>query len=241
MDRIMVVAAGSDWVNPCGGVRWRTLANGSIEVEGQGVPIWAPGSPQFKYLNQTWLNWRAHFEAAARKYGIPPSWLVAIATMETGLWSGNPKQQATIGSFDGSIGIMQPLTIVSSIYGYSSADRADPAKNIDMGSHLIFDDSRTTNGKIGGFPVVAAMFNGGASKGGCNPGNDVFNLKGYRGPPGARWPTAVYASNAIRYQNAAVLTLRTDQQVASTSAGMLVGGALALGLGSLAGFFALKH
>ncbi len=198
-----MTVAVSQWVNPCGGLLWRTLGDGRIEVQGQGMPSWAPSSAQRKYLVQTWQNWKPIFQATAQRYGLPASWLVAIATMESGLWSGNPTQQATIGSFDGSIGIMQPLTLVSSMYGYSSADRADPAKNIDMGSHLIADNAKTKNGQLGGFPVVAAMFNGGSGSGGCNPGNDVFNLKGYHGPGGS-WPTAVYASNAIRYQNTAV-------------------------------------
>lgn len=236
MGSIMVVAA-SGWVNPCGGTKWRTLSDGRVEIEGQGIPVWPEGSPQRRYLVQTFANWKTLFESVANKYQLPVSWLVAIATMETGLWSGNAQKQATIGSFDGSVGIMQPLIVVAQQYGYSSADRADPAKNIDMCSHLIADNARTVNGRAGGFPVVAAMFNGGQSRGGCNPGNDQFNLKGYHGPGGS-WKTAIYATDAIRHQNTAVL-LRMN--ASSSKAGLLFGGALALGLGALAGFFTMKH
>lgn len=222
----------NQWVNPCGGLPWRTLADGRIEVQGQGVPNWAPASSQRKYLVQTWTNWKPAFEAAAKKFGLQASWLVAIATMETGLWSGKPAQQATIASEDGygSIGVMQPLVMVATMYGYQPAERADPAKNIDMGAHLLYDDWRTKNGQAGGFPVVAAMFNGGAGSGGCNPGNDVFNLKGYRGPG---WPTAVYASNAIRYQNTA-RELGIGASAASGSLTYALAGAALVAVGALA-------
>lgn len=221
------------WVNPCGGVRWRELSDGRIEVEGHGVPNWPVGSAQRKYLTQTWLNWRAHFEAASRKHGLPAHWLAAIATMETGLWSGNPAKQASITSEDGygSVGVMQPLAMVATLYGYKPDDRYDPAKNIDMCTRLLVANLKTKNGQLGRFPVIAAMFNGGASGGGCNPGNDIYNLKGYRAPG---WPSAVYAGNSIRYNNAAV-ELGIGRGASSTSAAVYaLGGILAVGVVALA-------
>jgi soluble lytic murein transglycosylase-like protein len=217
----------TDWVNPCGGTRWRTLDDGAIEVEGQGVPMYAADSSNTKYLSQTWANWKPHFQTTAKKFGLPVSWLVAIATMETGMWSGNPQKQATIlgGDGTGSLGIMQPLPSVSAMYGYQQSQVADPGNNIDVGGHVILAALKTANGQAGGFPVVAAMYNGGASRGGCNVGNDEFNLKGYGGR---------YVGPAIRYQNAAIRLLKVNAAsgnlLMSFSLGLLATGGLAVGM-----------
>lgn len=214
----------TDWVNPCGGTRWRTLSDGAIEVEGQGVPMYPADSAYIKYLAQTWNNWRSEFRSTASKFKLPVSWLVAIATMETGMWSGNPQKQATILGSDGtgSLGIMQPLPSVSGMYGYKQSEVAIPANNIDVGGHVITAAARTQNGQAGGFPVVAAQYNGGGSRGGCNVGNDEFNLKGYGGR---------YVGPAIRYQNAAVRLLKVNEPslLLAFSFGILAAGSIAAG------------
>lgn len=46
------------WVfNKCGGARFRTHPDFRVEVEGRGVETFAPGSPNYKLLAQTWKNW----------------------------------------------------------------------------------------------------------------------------------------------------------------------------------------
>lgn len=147
------------WItNPCNGANWRELPDGKIEVAGVGVPEHSPTSAQGKNFIRMWTAWRPHFEAAAKKYGLPVRWIVAIATLETGGYS--TAKQATIMSADGfsSIGIMQPIPMVATMYGYSLQDRFDPAKNIDMGAHLLFDNSKRSSR---GLPAIASYYNAG--------------------------------------------------------------------------------
>jgi len=189
-------ALGQDsfgWLNPCGGMRWRTNADGRIELEDGSVPEYAPGSVGYKQVEQTWNNFSGEFENAAYDVDLPIEWLVGIATSETGFLSGNKEKQRTVESQDGysSIGVMQPLPSVARIYGYSADDRFDAQKNIEIGAKVLQSNNLRTSG---GFPVVAAMYNGGQGRGGCNIGNDVFNLKGYRG---------AYVTGAIKNMNTA--------------------------------------
>lgn len=213
-----VIQLTSDWVNPCGGKKWRTLPSGAIEVEGEGVPVFAPTSADHKYLTQTWNNWKSQFASSAARFGVPATWLLAAATQETGLWSNNPQRQASITSGDayGSIGIMQPLPSTATMLGYSAADRYDPQLNIDMGAKLMARQADAS-----GFPTVAAKYNAGHA---CNPGNDRFNMAGYKG---------AYVSNVIRYNNTAVaLGLGAAQPtLASTLGWSLLGAGAVLGIG----------
>lgn len=162
-----------DWVvNPCGGVPWRTLADGKVEIQGLGVPEYAPTSSQAKMLLQTWANWKPLFQAAAKRYGIPARWIAATATMETGGWAVHPDQQRTITSSDGflSVGIMQPIASVATMYGYDPAERTDPAKNVDMGSHLLADNTKRAG--VLGAVAMASYYNAGHL---CPNANNLAN------------------------------------------------------------------
>jgi len=213
-----VIALSSAWVNPCGGKRWRTLPSGAIEVEGEGVPVYPPGSLEHKYLTQTWANWAPQFESSAARFGVPVTWLLAAATQETGLWSNNPAKQASITSGDayGSIGIMQPIPSTAVMLGYSAADRYDPQLNIDMGAKLMGKQLDAN-----GFPTVAAKYNSGGT---CRTGNDRFNLRGYKGQ---------YVGNVLRYNNAAVALGigGAKSTLASTLGWSLFGAVAVLGVG----------
>jgi len=219
----MAVLASSQWVNPCGGKRWRTLSNGAIEVEGEGVPVYSPTSLEHKYLTQTWNNWAPQFESSAARFGVPVTWILAAATQETGLWSNNPQRQATISSQDGysSIGIMQPIPSTATMLGYNPADRSDPQLNIDMGAKLL---AKLVPIYPAGFPMIAAKYN---ARSVCNPGNDRFNLGGHKGQ---------YVSNVIRYNNTA-LALGIG---ASSRSAWLWGVGSALGV-LVVGLVALRH
>lgn len=187
----------AEYTNPCGGVKWRTLSDGRIELEDGTTPAFGLTSAEAKQLLLTWQNWSSEFRGASERLGLPVEWLVAIAAMETGGYAANKEKQRTIGSFDGSIGIMQPLALVAHMFGYTSEDRYDAYKNIDMSSRLLRSNALTKNGAHG-FPVVAAMFNGGQGNGGCNTGNDKFNLKG------TSLRKTRYATDAIKYLNTAI-------------------------------------
>lgn len=179
------------WVNPCGGLFWRTLADGRIEIQGGGTPEYPPDSAAFKNLALTWKNWAPEFQSAAKRFGVPVGWLVSIANAETGFVAHNKDLQRTIPSSDGygSIGIMQPLAMVAQMYGYNPAARSNPQTNIDIGARLLADNARKNPS---GFPAVAAMYNSGKV---CKPGNDAFNLAGHQGK---------YATTAIRGLNTAI-------------------------------------
>jgi soluble lytic murein transglycosylase-like protein len=228
----MVVAA-SGWTNPCGGAKWRSLPDGRFEIEGQGILDCAPGSVCEKNVLQTYRNWEPAFQAVAKRHGIPVSWLVALATNETGFLSSKPDQQRTVASSDGygSIGIMQPLPGEVTRLGFSLADRTDPEKNIEIGARILKEGLVRTKGD---FPAASVLYNAGhlcPTQSNLQKGNynAALNVAGYKG---------VYLPSAVRHNNTAV---RLGVNASASRAGMLVGGALALGLGALAGFFAMKH
>lgn len=218
-----------DFVNPCGGMRWRTLSDGRIQLEDGLIPEFAPDSPTFENLRLTWENWAPEFRAAARAEGVkvPVGWLVAIANNETGFLAKNPELQSRIASSDGfgSIGIMQPLAMNARELGYDPDDRYDPYLNIEMGAKELTRGFERPNGQAGGFPVVAAMFNGGPGGGGCKMGNDVFNLKGHKGK---------YATMAIKGLNSAIAYLPLEAGVSRAAIGMGLG---LMGIGVAAAYY----
>jgi hypothetical protein len=213
------------YINPCGGRKWRTLEDGRIEIEGQGVPMYELGSGSFENVRRTWENWKSEFRSSARRLDVPLGWLVAIAAAETGFVSEDKELQARIVSADGyaSVGIMQPLASVAIQHGYKATDRYDPQLNIDIGAKVLLANAKSKLGPAG-FPVIAAMYNAGHA---CNPGNDQFNLAGYKGK---------YASTAIRGLNTAITHLDLSAVswplilgVGLGIAGVAAAGAIALG------------
>lgn len=213
----------SEYVNPCGGVKWRTLSDGRIELEDGSIPTYSPTSPDFRLLLLTWQNWAPQFRKAAKEYGIPAEWLVSIATCEVGFLAHSAEKQRTVVSSDGysSVGIMQPIPSTAKLLGYTPDDRYDAQANINMGAALLVLFAKEYPQTRFGFPIFAAMYNGGPGKTGsaCNTGNDQFNLKGHKG---------AYATRAIRYLNSAV-----EADWAATTA--LPVAAVGIGL-ALAGF-----
>lgn len=145
-------------MNPCGGTAWSTLANGQISVAGRGVLLPAPAFALD--VVRTWQNFSAEFQAAAKKRAVPLSWLVAICSVETGLWS---KDRATQASQSSSC-CVGPMAIMVTIPnyklgGYSSADEMwDPAKNIDTGAAIVAAWMK----KGYDLPAIAAAYNAGS-------------------------------------------------------------------------------
>lgn len=154
-----VVVGQPDFSNPCGGARWRTLGDGTIEVEGRGVLM--PQAGFAKYVEQSWANFEPEIRAASAKRDVPTAWLLAIIATETGLWSGSRQKQAVIAS-DCCVGPMAVMVSPHPNYktfgGYSSAqDMYDPAKNIDTGAAIV----RSWIDKGYDLPPILARYNSG--------------------------------------------------------------------------------
>lgn len=227
-----MIAVGA-WTNPCGGAKWRALPDGRFEIEGMGILDCQPGSVCEKNVLQTYNNWKSAFQAVARRHQLPVSWLVALASNETGFLSSKPDQQRTVASSDGygSIGIMQPLPGEVTRLGFSLADRTDPEKNIEIGARILKEGLARTKGD---FPAASVLYNAGhlcptqsnLQKGNYHPS---LNVAGYKGR---------YLPDAVRHNNTAV---RLGVNASASRAGLVFGGVLALGLGAVAGFFAMRH
>ena len=122
---------------------------------------------------QTWKNWGALLSGAAGRHGVPAPWMLAIATMETGAWSSNPTQQATIVSPAGAIGVMQIMPFNAQPYGLADpAELTDPAKNIDVSAQMV----KKIAGRVGGLPSVSAVYNSGRECGCAQSGCNEWNL-----------------------------------------------------------------
>jgi hypothetical protein len=212
-----------EWaVNKCDGRRWRELRNGQIEVEGDGVPMMEPGSPRFGYMEQTWKNWGPYFRSSAARHGLPVSWLLAIASVETGFVSHNPELQASIVSPAKAQGVMQLLAATARAYGgLTSAERTDPEKNIDSGATFI---RALVDGPTGPeLPHIGSAYNAGPGSGSdgvrCSTGRNEWNMVADHN----------YPRQIVEYNNAAIEYLRVNRRFALAAVG---GGVLALaGLG----------
>jgi len=189
-------------VNKCGGKRWQTHRDWSVEVEGEGFPMVGPSDPRFKYMTQTWEHWGALFRAAAKRYDIPTSWLLALASIETGFLSGNPETQRKAVSPAGAAGIMQVMPFVATQYGYQASDRSIPEASVDIGAHLISDLARGRTGPE--LPHIGSAYNAGAGSGAggvrCSTGRNEWNLAA----------DANYPRQAVEYNNAAIHYLNVN-------------------------------
>jgi hypothetical protein len=185
IDRPAISGIGS-FSNPCGGRRWRTEADGTIAIEGEGASAYKPGTAQFRMMDQTWKNWKPFFIAASREYDVPLEWLLAIATVETGLWSDRPRTQETIRSYAGAIGVMQVMPATARMLGYEADQMLRADTNI-MASAKLVDKLRT---KYKELPAISAVYNSGRL---CSAGRNEWNL----------FADGNYPRKAIMYNNAA--------------------------------------
>ena len=205
-------------MNPCGGARWRYLDDGSIEVEGRGVPRYEPDDAHFVLLEQTWDNWSGFFLDAADEYELPVSWLVAIASVETGPWSDDPDEQAGIPSPAGARGVMQIMPATARLLDFDADEMYDPATNIRAGAKLLSID----NGRItGGLPVISGAYNSGkfcCNNPRCTPGcqNSYFVCT-----------DGNYPGAAIKYNNSALAYLDLSPRLGIAS--VLTWGLMAVG------------
>lgn len=177
--------------NPCGGKQWELLPSGEIAIQGEGVPVLAPTSAAAKLMVQNWTNWAPFLRAAAAKYRVPVTWLVAIATMETGPWSHNAMEQARKVSSAGAIGIMQIMPATGSMLGVAPAALTDPAVNIDTGAKLV---AKLAEKNPSGLPAISAAYNSGKVCGCAHSGCNEWNL----------YADANYPRRVIEWNNTAI-------------------------------------
>lgn len=183
----------TEWHNPCFGKRWRSLANGTIEFEGQGVVTLPAGEGPSRYrrfVRNTWRNFRPEIERAARKRGVPVNWVLAIAATETGIASGSRERQSGLLSTRPAQGCGPPVTKCCygpmaimvcpspnhrTFGGYERReDMLDPEKNIDTGAAILrhFMDQGLD------LPAISARYNAGGL---CCPNSPLTPSK-----PGGR-------------------------------------------------------
>jgi len=151
--------------------------------------------------------------------------VLAIMTVETGLWCGTQKQ-TSIRSSATAAGLMQIMPVAAQQYRRDYARMSDPAENVDTGAEILADHRRRFGSE--GLPRIAAAYNAGPG-GGCAPRNE-WNLKA----------DANYPRQAIQYNNAALLYLGVGRRGAGLATvagmGMALGGvavAAAIMLGRL--------
>lgn len=202
--------------NSCGGIRWRTLRGGLIELEDQGIPEVAPGSPKFLNLTRTWQHFGSLLGAAADREGLPRSWLLAFATVETGFLSADPGKQATAVSPVGALGVMQLMP--QYFTQYSPAQLLNPSINITASAQFI---NRLCKSPACPWrcelPYLGSVYNAGSGSRcvQCQPGRNIFSFI----------EEGDYSLGLVQYNNAAIRYL----DLSSGSSGWMLGGAVVAG------------
>lgn len=138
----------------CGaGPRARWLPDGSVEIEGEGVPV--------KALPKDVAQWKATVAQAAAKHGVPPQFVTGVMATESG---GNPVAHSfccygLMGLLPSTASDQAGRTVaVSELVG-------NPALNVDLGAKLLGSLFK----KYGGNVVrIAAAYNAGSPK--CGSG-----------------------------------------------------------------------
>jgi len=137
-----MLIAPNTWHNPCG-VPYRWLPDGRFEVEGAGFPAWDAAGAHGKQIAKIWEDWGVPIQAAADKYSIPTSWLVAIMKIETG---GNPK----LCSSAGACGLMQFMPFTCRMYGHPDCSyyMSNPADQIPDAADVILKNTAAHGGCV---------------------------------------------------------------------------------------------
>ncbi|HMG13526.1 MAG TPA: transglycosylase SLT domain-containing protein [Gemmatimonadaceae bacterium] len=207
--------------NICGGVRWRTNPGGIIELEGLGIPLLDPASAKFQNLARTWKNFGEYLGAAADKSGIPRSWALAFATVETGFLSADYQKQAEAVSGAGAVGVMQLMPQYFS--KYSRAELLDPSVNIPVGvgfiKKLCASSACPWRCEL---PYLGSVYNAGSGSNcvQCSPGKNAFNF----------FEDADYSMQLVSYNNSALTYLKLGEAAWP----WMLGGAIVAGAGAAA-------
>jgi hypothetical protein len=175
----------------------------------------AEDSQLFPFLEQTWSNWKTEIGKASALFGVPEAWILAVATVETGLWSDSKEEQESIGSSASAIGVMQILPSTATGLGYSVEDMYDGGLNIQAGAKLLAILAE----KKGSFVAAMAPYNSGklCSGGKCKSPPNPLNLCT------AQVSGMSYGELGIEYHNTAIEELGVGK---SKRAGVVIAGGL---------------
>lgn len=207
--------------NICGGARFSTHAGGIIEVEGMGVPLVHPGEPKFLNLSRTWQNFGSILGPAADQAGLPRSWLLAFATVETGFLSADKHAQAVAVSPAGALGVLQLMP--QYFTQYSPAELLDPSINIPASASFIKKlCARANTGACPHaceLPYLGSVYNAGSGAGcvQCGGTSSVFGFV----------EEGDYSLALVTYNNAALTYLKLGDSALL----WVLGGALVVGAG----------
>jgi hypothetical protein len=210
----------SGWFSSgCGGPQARWLADGRIEVEGQGTPTTKvpPGVPQ----------WYPEVVKAAAKYNIPAQLIVGVMATES---KGDPKAV----SYAGAAGLMQLMPATANDLAKRTVSLNEllnnPALNIDLGVKFM----RELWDRYKGNPIkIAAGYNAGSVKcgapGKCPDGPNQWNvITDCSGGKAVDYPMRMFG-----YSNAALVAGVSTSSGSGVSSGAstwkVVVGGLALG------------
>lgn len=121
----MVVTSGQWFSSGCGGPQARWLANGRIEIQGEGTPE--------KALPAAVKQWSSLISTSATKYGLWPHFVAGVMATESG---GN--QQAKTFCCYGLMGFL-PSTATWLAERPVSADEllSNPSLSVDLGAKFI--------------------------------------------------------------------------------------------------------
>ncbi len=185
-----VVAPPGSWFDSgCGaGPRARWLPDGSIEIEGEGVPV--------KALPKDVAQWSAQIAKAAAKHGVPPQLVAGIMATESG-----GQQRVHSWCCYGLMGLLPKTASEQAGRTVSPTELVEgPALNIDLGTKLL----ETLWKKYGGNVVkIAASYNAGGPY--CSPakGCSTVNRWGLRADC-VNGKAVDYSGRVIGFSNAAV-------------------------------------
>lgn len=161
--------SSSSFTSRCpGAVRWRTLSDGKIEVEGLGVPYASSTdySSDAKFIPEVWNKWKSEIQAASAETGIPEQWILALIVIES-RGKNYPPNSAGAG---GLMGMMIQATSIGLGRKATAADVADPATNIRAGAGFMAYNGRQFGMEL---PTIAVAHNAGSPK--CSPNTRCKN------------------------------------------------------------------
>lgn len=210
------VPLSSGWFDSdCGaGPRARWLADGSVEIEGEGAPKRA--------LPKDVLQWSDDIARASAKHGVPPQWIAGEIAAESG---GQPRVHSWCCY--GLMGLLPTTASHEAGRDVSAAELVDdPALNIDLGTKL----QASLFQKYGGNPIkIPAAYNAGSPK--CGAGKCDSPNRWNLVADCVKGEAVDYSSRVIGFSNAA-LAAGIGQGTPSSTGSVF---RLTLGVGALTG------
>lgn len=191
---------------------WRTLADGSLEVDGRVPTLSGPAAALF---DAHVAQWATTAMRSGLSHRVPPHWILGTIYRESG---GNPDAR----SADGGFGLMQ-LTSAAARGGYSDDAIMAPELNVELGARLIAVIRKPSDSIV----EVASKYNAGAGSNGA-PHPSEASPWGYR-------ETAGHISAVVAGSNYALNQIARTARVAGSSGATMLFLLAALGLAWLHG------